>query len=93
MDDIHTAKSVLKKLSALRATLLDEEQLYLDLLVVRRDRTTTVDTGPDTAKVNVSGATGNLDEDSSEIAEFIDGADTGKIAWNSMLEVYELENT
>ncbi len=92
MDDIHTAKSVLKKLSALRATLLDEEQLYLDLLVVGR-RTTTVDTGPDTAKVNVSGATGNLDEDSSEIAEFIDGADTGKIAWNSILEVYELENT
>lgn len=93
MDDIHTAKSVLKKLSALRATLLDEEQLYLDLLVVERHRTTTIDAGLDTAKAVVSGATGNRDKDSSEIAKIIDSADAGKITWNSMLEVYELEKT
>lgn len=91
MDDIQAAKSVIKKLSALRATLLDEEQFYLDNLVMAsstREKITGNSTTDSSAADDISTQRASKSGDEGLCAGNVT---PGKITWNGIKEIYELD--
>ncbi len=87
MENIQTAKSLLKKLSALRATIPDDEQLYLDKLIMGADveKPHTPPLKPANTALNEMSAQQPNDPASFEPITCI-----GKIVWNNNMEIYEL---
>ncbi len=80
MENIQTAKSLLKKLSALRATIPDDEQLYLDKLIMGADEEKPAHTAPNGMSV----------DQPDDPVSFDPITCIGKIVWNNNMEIYEL---
>jgi len=87
VENIQTAKSLLKKLSALRATIPDDEQLYLDKLIMgaEGEKPHTPPLKPASTALN-----GMSVEQPDDPASFAPITCIGKIVWNNNMEIYEL---
>lgn len=89
MEKNQPAKSVLKKLSAMRATLSDDEQIYLDQLIMGAAKPLADPPGPEDMVENNKGARQNPDTGNQAPEDH--KSTTEKITWNNSLEIYELE--
>ena len=87
MENIQTAKSLLKKLSALRATIPDDEQLYLDKLIMAADEEKP---HAPPLKPSHTAPNGMSVEQPDDLVSFDSITCIGKIVWNNNMEIYEL---
>ncbi|HRN68856.1 MAG TPA: hypothetical protein PK205_06425 [Promineifilum sp.] len=88
MDNIEAVKSLLKKLSALRATIPDDEQLYLDKLIMG---TVKVKLPVDPFEPTNITANKTASHQNPEQCNPTSPNPERRIAWNNDLEIYKLE--
>jgi len=89
VENIQTAKSLLKKLSALRATIPDDEQLYLDKLIMGADEEKPHTPTPPLKPAHTAPNGMSVDQPDDPVS-FDPITYIGKIVWNNNMEIYEL---
>lgn len=88
MENIQAVKSLLKKLSALRATIPDDEQLYLDKLIMG---TVEVKSPVDLFEPTNLTAHKTTPHQNPEQCKPASPNPERRIVWNNDLEIYKLE--
>lgn len=88
MDNIEAVKSLLKKLSALRATIPDDEQLYLDELIMG---TVEVKSPADPFESTSTTANKTASHQTPKQCNPASPNSERRIIWNNDLEIYKLE--
>lgn len=88
MENIQAVKSLLKKLSALRATIPDDEQFYLDKLIMG---TVEASLSADLFESTNLTAHNTTPHQDSEQCNPVSPNPERRIVWNNDLEIYKLE--
>lgn len=91
VENIQTAKSLLKKLSALRATIPDDEQLYLDKLILGSGELTPPAAPSGSADIAINDVIAYQRPEQDNPALSTHKSNARKIVWNANMEKYELE--
>lgn len=90
MDSMQAAKSLLKKLSALRATIPDDEQLLLDKLILGDGEMTPPATPSGPADIAINDVIAYQSPKQDNPASPTHKSNARKIVWNADMEKYEL---
>lgn len=91
MDNIHTAKSLLKKLSALRATIPDDEQIFLDKLIMGMRVAKLLSDLQVQEDIAAKDSTTHQSPDLDNREPVVPKSTATKITWNNRMEIYELK--